>query len=55
VLFIGRKLKEIWGCKLKSDFPQRNFVVSFPEQPAEDLLDYEVTFFQDHGSNQPQT
>ncbi len=47
VLHIGRKLKDIWSCKLDRDFPDRDFVVSFPEEPADDLLDYEITFFQE--------
>lgn len=51
VLHIGRKLKEIWACKLSSDFPGRQFVVSFPEDPTDDLINYEITFFQE--PNQP--
>jgi hypothetical protein len=49
VLYIGRYLKEVWTEKLKRDFSKRKFVVSFPEEPPtpEDLVSYEVTFFQD--------
>lgn len=46
VLYLGRLLREIWGVKLASDFPQRRFVVSFPENGSEDLLDHVVTFYQ---------
>ena len=48
VLFIGRILKEIWQNKLDRDFPERKIVVSFPEDYSDDLLDYEITFFQEH-------
>jgi hypothetical protein len=46
-LFIGRLLKEIWSAKLSRDFPDKKFVVSFPEEHNEDLIDYEVSFFQE--------
>lgn len=48
VTWIGRYLKEVWTEKLKRDFPDRRFVVSFPEEPhtPDDLVSYEITFFQ---------
>lgn len=46
VLYLGRLLKEMWAAKLQRDFPDKRFVVSFPEDPLEGLLDYELTFFQ---------
>jgi hypothetical protein len=46
-IFIGRLLKEIWGLKLSHDFPKRKFVVSFPEDYSDQLIDYEVSFFQE--------
>ncbi len=49
VVYLGRLLREVWATKLARDFPDRRFVVSFPEEPSEDLLDYEVTFFQERG------
>jgi hypothetical protein len=49
VVYFGRLLKEMWAAKLQRDFPDKRFVVSFPEDPSEDLLDYEVTFFQEQG------
>jgi hypothetical protein len=47
VVYLGRLLKEMWAAKLQRDFPTKRFVVSFPEEKLEDLLDYEVTFFQE--------
>lgn len=46
VLYVGRMMKEIWQAKLNRDFPNRKILVSFPEEHSEDLLYYEVTFFQ---------
>jgi hypothetical protein len=50
VVYLGRLLKEMWAAKLRRDFPGKRFVVSFPEEPSENLLDYEVTFFQERGT-----
>lgn len=47
VVYLGRLLREVWGAELQSDFPERRFVVSFPEEPVEDLTEYEITFFQE--------
>jgi hypothetical protein len=47
VLYTGRLLKEIWQAKLNRDFPEREITVSFPEDNQDDLLDYEVSFFQE--------
>jgi hypothetical protein len=46
VLYIGRLLKEIWQAKLSRDFPGKAITVSFPEDYSEDLVEYEITFFQ---------
>jgi hypothetical protein len=46
VLYVGRLLKEVWQAKLNQEFPSRSITVSFPEDFSEDLLYYEVTFFQ---------
>lgn len=46
IMYLGRLLKEIWGTRLRQEFPQKNLVVSFSEESAVDLLDYELTFFQ---------
>ena len=47
VVYLGRLLKEMWAAKLQRDFPGKRFVVSFSEEDLEDLLDYQVTFFQE--------
>lgn len=47
VLYVGRLLKDVWQTKLNRDFPKRNIKVSFPEEYEEDLLSYEVSFFQE--------
>jgi hypothetical protein len=49
VVYLGRLLKEMWSAKLQRDFPNKRFVVSFSEERSDDLLDYEVTFFQERG------
>ena len=47
ILFLGRTLKAMWEAKLRLDFPDRTFVVSFPEDYSEDLTDYEITFWEE--------
>ena len=47
VVYLGRLLKEMWAAKLQRDFPGRRIVVSFPEEGCEDLLDYEISVYQD--------
>jgi hypothetical protein len=47
VLYIGRLLKDVWQTKLNRDFPNRKITVSFPEEHQDDLLHYEVSFFQE--------
>lgn len=46
VLQVGRLLRDTWTTKLKRDFPDRPFVVCFDELHSEDLVDYQITFFQ---------
>jgi hypothetical protein len=46
IVYLGRILKDMWEAKLARDFPSRRFVVSFPEGPYDDIVDYEVTFWQ---------
>jgi len=46
VLAFGRFLRELWVAKLSRDFPDRKFVVSFPEDYSDDVLNYEITFYQ---------
>jgi hypothetical protein len=45
VLYLGRLLRDMWACKIKGDFPERDIVVSFPDKHCEDLLDYELTIY----------
>jgi hypothetical protein len=47
VLYVGRLLRDTWQAKLNRDFPGRKIRVSFPEDYCEDLLQYELTFFQE--------
>jgi hypothetical protein len=47
ILYFGRLLKETWEAKLQRDYPDRQFTVDFSEEPAEDLLAYEITFFEE--------
>lgn len=44
--YLGRVLTKIHETKLAVDFPDRQFVVSFPDEPGLDLLDYELTFWE---------
>jgi len=44
--YLGRILRDIHEIKLKADFPARKFVVSFPDEPGLDLIDYELSFWQ---------
>ena len=47
ILLLDGVLKDMWSCKLRRAFPNRNIVVSFPVEDIDDLLDYEITFFQE--------
>ncbi len=47
VILLGRKLKEIYEARLQWQFPEKPCTVSFYEpETDEDLLDYEITFWQ---------
>lgn len=52
ILYLGRILKDMWQLKLDRDFPDRIFVVSFPEDYSEDLHEYEITFWQQRNETQ---
>ena len=47
IRYLGRKLKEMWKAKLLRDFPDKNITVSFHEDDSDDLLNYEITFYQE--------
>lgn len=51
VLYLGRLLQDIWSSKLRRDGPSRKVVVRFAEDGIEDLLDYEITLYQEHNSD----
>jgi hypothetical protein len=46
VLTFGRLMRDLWTEKLSKDFPDRKFVVSFPEEHSDLVVDYEITFYQ---------
>jgi hypothetical protein len=39
-------MRDLWTEKLSKDFPDRKFVVSFPEEHSDLVVDYEITFYQ---------
>jgi hypothetical protein len=39
--------EEIWQTKLSHDFPGRKITVTFPEDALKDILEYQITFFQE--------
>jgi hypothetical protein len=47
IQYVGRLLRDAWQAKLDREFPDRRILVTFPEDDWEDLLQYEVTFFQE--------
>jgi len=47
VLYVGRLMKEIWEVKLRHDFPNKKIKVVFPDGDDLELIDYELTFFQE--------
>jgi len=51
ILILGSVLKEIYEVKLKQEFPDRSFEVSFlqPEDP-ENIDDFEISFWQTNSS-----
>lgn len=46
VKVIGEILKEMWACKLARDFPKKKFIVEFIEGTQQDLIQYQITFYQ---------
>ena len=44
---VGQLLKEMWSAKLHRDYPHKSITVSFLENPLDDLIGYQVTFFQE--------
>jgi hypothetical protein len=53
VIYLGRLLKSMWSAKLARDFPNREIIVDFSEEPYEDLLDYQITFYHSPKQDKP--
>lgn len=53
LVYLGNLLKSMWSAKLAKDFPEREIVVDFSEEPHEDLLDYQITFYHNPQQNKP--
>ena len=52
IKYLGNKIREIYEVKLISNFPDKKFEVLFNgDEHLEDLLDYEITFFQKANEN----
>jgi len=49
VVHIGRLLKDMWSCRLKRDFPERRIRVEFYDDDSDDLMDYQITVYQERG------
>lgn len=45
--FMGELLVEMWSCKLKKDFSDRRFLFQFKRGDSNNLMGYEITFWQD--------
>ena len=54
IIYLGRTLKDMWQLKLNRDFPDRRLIVSFPEEYAADLNEYEITFWQEREETEGQ-
>ncbi len=47
LVWLGFRLKDMWDCKLRRDFPDRSLVVAFNGQDAvDDDLDFQLTAYQ---------
>jgi hypothetical protein len=46
VRYLGIILKDIHEVKLRRDFPDLQFVVSFNDEPGLNLIDYQLSFWQ---------
>lgn len=45
-VYLGRVLREIYEAKLAWQFPHRRFEVAFDDSFMDNLLDYQITFYQ---------
>lgn len=47
VIYLGKILRNIYDLKLKADFPEKQFMVTFNDDlKTDDLIDYQLTFYQ---------
>jgi len=46
LIYLGRVLRQIYECKLRFQFPQKDILVQFDDSPMEDVYGYQLTFFQ---------
>jgi hypothetical protein len=46
IVYLGRVLREVYQAKLAWQFPNRRFEVVFDDSFMENLLDYQITFYQ---------
>ena len=46
ILYVGRILNDMWTAKLHKDFPNRNVIIDFTDDCGDDLLEYQITCFQ---------
>jgi hypothetical protein len=46
LVYLGHVLKSIYEVKLRNDFPDRVFVVSFDDSPKDNISEYQLTFYQ---------
>ncbi|WP_435623779.1 hypothetical protein [Flagellimonas sp.] len=52
VKYLGCILQEIYAAKLKTEFPNRKFTVTFNgKEKLEDLIEYQLTFYQENNKN----
>jgi hypothetical protein len=46
IVYLGRQIKRMWSAKLNLDFPNHDIVVDFSEDCGDDLVEYQITFYQ---------
>lgn len=44
--FLGQRLIDMWSCKLKRDFPNKEILFQYIKGTADNLMDYQITFYQ---------
>ena len=46
IKYLGNKLKEMWLTKAKAEFPSKDISVEFNEGDENDLVEYQITLYQ---------